>query len=211
MRRPPVVLIVVAVLLVGVGVGWASGTDTEAPTLAVAPAAPPEPVERAPAPAISGAEEVSAPTEAPAPSSSPVERVVETPEQHPPVVSEGAPGHLESKTEPLVVEVIEVATTTTTTIAPPATSPAAPSVAFSASQAYGSCDEPVPYDIFSGTAEPGSTVTISSPHGSGTAVADGSGHWERKVEFPGAPRGGSFTVTASGLGGSKSFSFTVGH
>lgn len=99
----------------------------------------------------------------------------------------------------------------TTTTAPPTTTTAAPvvTIAFSAAQAYGSCDEPVPYDIFSGQATPGSTITISSPHGSGSTTADSSGHWERKVEFPSAPRGEAFSVSVSGLGGSKTFSFTA--
>ncbi|MEM7142951.1 MAG: hypothetical protein AAF548_18145 [Actinomycetota bacterium] len=107
--------------------------------------------------------------------------------------------------------------TTTTAGAPPVTAPpttaaptpAAPAVAFTASQAYGSCEEPIPYDIFRGTATPGSTVTISSPYGNGSTTADGSGHWERTVEFPSAPRGESFTVTVSGVGGSKTFTFTA--
>lgn len=104
----------------------------------------------------------------------------------------------------------------TTTLAPPTTLPpstttTAPAVAiaFHAAQAYGSCDEPVPYDIFSGQATPGSTVSVSSPYGSGSTTADGQGHWERKVEFPAAPRGETFTVAVSGLGGSTTFSFTA--
>jgi len=103
-----------------------------------------------------------------------------------------------------------IAIVTTTTV-PPTTTTRVPvaTVAFRASQAYGSCGEEVPYDIFSGTATPGSTITISSPYGSGSATADGYGHWERTVEFPGAPSGETFAVTASGLGGSKTFQFTA--
>ena len=104
-------------------------------------------------------------------------------------------------------------TTTTTTVAPaPApTTTKAPvaTVAFSASQQYGSCGEAVPYDIFSGTATPGTTVTISSAYGSGTAVADAHGNWSRKVEFPSAPRNETFSVTVSGAGGSKTLDFTA--
>ncbi|MEM9465401.1 MAG: hypothetical protein AAGA90_08495 [Actinomycetota bacterium] len=102
--------------------------------------------------------------------------------------------------------------TTTTTIAAPSTS-AAPApvatVAFTAEQAYGSCGEAVPYDVFSGTATPGSAVSITSPHGSATAVADPQGHWSATVEFPSAPRGDTFTVSVTGLGGSTSFAFTA--
>ena len=45
--------------------------------------------------------------------------------------------------------------------------------------------------------------------GAPLTTADGHGHWERTVEFPSAPRGETFTVTVSGLGGSKSFTFTA--
>jgi hypothetical protein len=98
--------------------------------------------------------------------------------------------------------------TTPPAAAPPATSrPAA--VAFTASQAYGSCSEPVPYDIFSGTASPGVTVTVSSPYGSGSARADGGGNWEQTVEFPGAPRGETFPVSIVAPGGSTTLSFVA--
>jgi pimeloyl-ACP methyl ester carboxylesterase len=82
----------------------------------------------------------------------------------------------------------------TTTTAPPTTTTAAPTVtvAFTATQAFGSCDEPIPYDIFSGAATAGSTVSISSPYGSGSTTADANGHWEHKVEFPPALRGEQF-------------------
>ena len=116
------------------------------------------------------------------------------------------PDHLTGETPPPAAEAPAQIVTTTT--APPTTAPVV-TVAFTAAQAYGSCDESVPYDIFSGAATPGSTITISSPYGSGSATADGNGHWERTVEFPSAPRGETFSVSVSGLGGSKTFSFTA--
>lgn len=102
-------------------------------------------------------------------------------------------------------------TSTTTTAAPAPTTTAAPvaTVAFSASQQYGSCGEAVPYDIFSGTATPGTMVAISSPYGSGSATADAHGNWSRKVEFPSAPRNETFAVTVSGTGGSSMLHFTA--
>ncbi len=144
--------------------------------------------------------EVAAPgatttTETPAPSATLV-----------PITSE--PDHLvvaEAAPDPEPEAVVTTTSASPTTTVPPTTTTAAPAVtvAFSATQAYGSCDEPIPYDIFSGTATPGTSVAISSPYGSGSATADGNGHWEKKVEFAGAPKGETFAVTASGLGAAR--------
>lgn len=224
MRRPPVVLIVVAVLSTGVSVGWAAGSDSESPALHQSasaggddPATPEDPVlsstEQAVEPATvstDGTELVD--HEEAVDDAEGVERAVDSSEDPAaPAIGPASPPHLEEKTAPVAHEPEPVAAPTTTTAPPASVVPAQPAVAFTASQAYGSCDEPVPYDIFSGTADPGSTVTISSPYGSGSTTADGSGHWERKVEFPSAPRGSTFTVTASGIGGSERFDFSVGH
>ena len=133
------------------------------------------------------------------------------PSPTPEVVTPAQPDHLAPVADDTPAPAAVV--TTTTTVAPPTTTkaPSAPAatVAFTASQKYGSCGEAVPYDVFSGTANPGSTITISSSYGSGSTVADGNGHWSTTVEFPAAPRGETFTVTASGAGGSKTFSFTA--
>jgi hypothetical protein len=67
---------------------------------------------------------------------------------------------------------------------------------FSATQKYGTCSEPVPYDEFSGKAKPGSTVTVTSSHGSGSTTADGDGNWWIRVEFPSAPYNTTFSVKA---------------
>jgi len=71
--------------------------------------------------------------------------------------------------EPKVEEPKE---TTTTTIA---------EWLFTASQQYGSCSEPVPYDVFSGMAQPGTIVKISSPYGSGVAEVNDDGAWSVRV------------------------------
>lgn len=79
---------------------------------------------------------------------------------------------------------------------------------FTANQKYGSCSEPVPYDVFSGKAEPGTTVSVTSPHGSGTAALDGEGNWSVRVEFPTAPYEVEFTVTVKDQAGpTKNFAF----
>ncbi len=86
--------------------------------------------------------------------------------------------------------------------------PAAASVGFSAAAAFGSCGEDPPYDIYSGTADPGSRITIASAYGGGSATADGNGHWEKKVVFASAPIGETFSVSVSSAQGSDTFDFT---
>lgn len=79
---------------------------------------------------------------------------------------------------------------------------------FSASQKYGSCSEPVPYDEFYGKAKPGSTVDISSEFGGGSTVADKDGNYWVKVEFPSAPYGQVFSVKVKDeFGNKKVFEF----
>ncbi len=212
MRRPPVLIIVAAVLLAGVGVGWAARPDSEPQSesrveVSAAPA-----VDRSvPAePDVSSIDRASA-VDADRAQTRDIDVVVDvSDETRSAVTTDPSPAHLEEQSAAAAVTPIQVVTTTTTIPPPPTTAAAKPAVAFTATQAYGSCDEPIPYDIFSGTADPGSTVTISSPYGSGSAVADGAGHWERKVEFPSAPRGETFAVIASGVGGSKTLNFTAG-
>ena len=72
------------------------------------------------------------------------------------------------------------ATTAAPHVDPPTHPPAPPAdvVGFSAGAAFGSCSEDPPYDVYSGTASPGTTVTISSAFGGGSAQADEHGHWE---------------------------------
>jgi hypothetical protein len=79
---------------------------------------------------------------------------------------------------------------------------------FSANQKYGSCGEGTPYDVFYGTAVPGSVIEVSSPYGGGRVVVGERGKWEIKVFFEGAPVGEPFTVTVSAsTGESKQFTF----
>lgn len=74
---------------------------------------------------------------------------------------------------------------------------------FTATQQYGSCSEPVPYDVFSGKAKPGTIVKITSLHGSGVAEVNDDGAWSVRVEFPSALYNEQFTVTAKDHTGSK--------
>lgn len=79
---------------------------------------------------------------------------------------------------------------------------------FSASQKYGSCSEPVPYDEFSGKAKPGSTVSVSSEFGGGSTVVDEDGKYWVRVEFPSAPFGQVFSVKVKDeFGNKKVFEF----
>lgn len=88
---------------------------------------------------------------------------------------------------------------------PPPEEPPPPEegVAFTAFNTYGSCEETPPYDIYHGTADPGTTVTITSEYGSGSVSANGSGDWEKKVFFPEAPYGQTFVVTVKDHDGKK--------
>ncbi|MGI9585151.1 MAG: hypothetical protein ACR2N7_06125 [Acidimicrobiia bacterium] len=74
---------------------------------------------------------------------------------------------------------------------------------FWATQRFGNCSEPVPYDVFSGQAKPGSMVTISSEFGGGTVEAGPEGAWSLKVHFPEAPYNVPFVVKVKDAFGSK--------
>ena len=79
---------------------------------------------------------------------------------------------------------------------------------FSAFQKYGSCSEPIPYDEFSGTGKPGSTINVASPYGSGTTTVSEDGTYCLRVEFPEAPHETFFTVKVKDeFGNKKVFEF----
>jgi hypothetical protein len=85
-----------------------------------------------------------------------------------------------------------------------------PKIEFTASATYGSCAFDPPYDVYFGTAQPESKVTISSPYGGATTKADAEGRWEKKVFFSDAPVGETFLVTVRDESGSKKkFEFTA--
>ena len=70
-------------------------------------------------------------------------------------------------------------------------------VAKTANNTYGSCAEDPPYDIYYGTAPEGTSISISSPYGSGATTANASGEWSKQVFFEGAPLDEPFTVTVT--------------
>lgn len=81
-------------------------------------------------------------------------------------------------------------------------------VDFSAHQKYGSCGEVVPYDVFYGTASPGTKIWVASPYGEGMTVAGDNGGWDLKVKFPSAPAGKTFEVVVeTSEGDRKVFTF----
>ncbi|MDH5421642.1 MAG: hypothetical protein OEY55_07555 [Acidimicrobiia bacterium] len=105
-----------------------------------------------------------------------------------------------------------VADTTTTTTKPKedtTTTTKADFVEFSANQVYGTCPSSPPFDVFWGTAQPGSKVIVTSDYGGGSVFANAEGGWELRVEFPEAPADVFFLVTAKSVatGRAKSFEF----
>ena len=110
--------------------------------------------------------------------------------------------------EPEVEEPLATTTTTKAGEEPVTTTTAAVEWLFSANQKYGSCSEPVPFDVFNGRAKPGTIVTVSSPFGGGTTEVNDDGAWSRRVEFPSAPFNEQFLVTVTDHAGSqKVFTF----
>jgi hypothetical protein len=81
-------------------------------------------------------------------------------------------------------------------------------VDFTANQVHGSCEEDPPYEVFWGTATPGTKVKVWSEYGSAKVYAGDSGEWEVKVPFTYAPVGEPFTVTVSSGEVVREFSFT---
>lgn len=92
--------------------------------------------------------------------------------------------------------------TTSTTEAPPQ------GKEFTANATYFSCSESPPYDVYFGTADPGTMVTITSEYGSASVEVNGAGHWEKKVHFETASYGVPFLVTVKDhTGKTKQFEF----
>ncbi|MDJ0923487.1 MAG: hypothetical protein QNJ77_02905 [Acidimicrobiia bacterium] len=85
----------------------------------------------------------------------------------------------------------------TTTTKPPA------EVEFTAYQQFGSCEETPPYDIFWGTAPPGTPIYVESEYGSGVTEANEHGEWEIQVFFPEAPPEKVFAVKVKDNKGNK--------
>jgi hypothetical protein len=70
-------------------------------------------------------------------------------------------------------------------------------VAFTANNTHGTSHDHPPYDVYHGTAAPGSTVKVKSEYLEGGKVvttADSQGRWEVRATFVHAPRGSTFEV-----------------
>jgi hypothetical protein len=118
-------------------------------------------------------------------------------------------GNTSSPVEVTVTYTPDTASTTTTTAAPAfggsdesGTEGDTPAnvddgSTFSASAATGEARGFPVSDIFSGTAEPGSVISITSEFGSAEAVAGDDGTWEVKVTFEGATAEEPFLVTVA--------------
>ena len=97
-------------------------------------------------------------------------------------------------------------TTTTTTKAPKE------EYEFTAHNVYGVCEENPPYDVYWGTAPPGTPIYVESEFGTGSTVANEGGDWELRVNFPEAPAEEEFTVKVKDDKGNKfyfSFKYLV--
>lgn len=87
-----------------------------------------------------------------------------------------------------------------------------PKVAFTAHQAHGTSDDVPPYDVFWGTATPGTAIGAWSQYGTAKTTADAAGTWEVKVAFASAPAGTTFPVKVkSSAGDVRMFEFTWVH
>ena len=80
-------------------------------------------------------------------------------------------------------------------------------VPFTAVQTFRASVDAEPFEHFSGTATPLSTVSIQSPYGAAGAVADSQGRWSTAVFFdaPGGPE--PFTITVTAVNGEATFDF----
>lgn len=97
----------------------------------------------------------------------------------------------------------DVPETTTTTTTEPPKDPPKEEVEFTAHSVYGSCEESPPFDVYWGTAPPGTPIYVESEYGSGSTEANGNGDWELRVYFPEAPGDKEFTVKVKDNKGHK--------
>jgi len=71
-------------------------------------------------------------------------------------------------------------------------------VAVTAHRSFGSCAESPPYDVYYGTAPPGTAVTITSAYSDTVVFTVGAtGNWEKKVFFPESPIDTEIDVTVT--------------
>lgn len=98
--------------------------------------------------------------------------------------------------------------TTTTTTTSTSTTTTTVTVAFTAVRVNSTSNASPPYADYSGTANPGATISVTSAYGSADATANAQGNWSVRVTFPTAPVGLAFRVRATTAQGIRSFTFT---
>jgi hypothetical protein len=86
-------------------------------------------------------------------------------------------------------DVPEATTTTTSTTEAPKEE-----VEFTAYNVHGTSEQTPPFDVYWGTAPPGSPIFVESEYGGDSTTANENGDWELRVYFPDAPGGVEFTV-----------------
>jgi hypothetical protein len=94
--------------------------------------------------------------------------------------------------------------------APTTTTKAPKEIEFTAYSVYGVCEESPPFDVYWGTAPPGTPVYVESEYGSGSTTPNANGDWELRVYFPEAPAEKEFTVKVKDDKGNK-FLFSFKH
>ena len=110
--------------------------------------------------------------------------------------------------ETAVVITVFYAPPVTTTVPATTTTTKKELAEFDANATFGSCSEDPPFDIYYGVGEPGSTIFVQSPYGSGTTTVNGDGHFEVQVFFPDAPPDEGFLVKVKDqYGRQESFEF----
>jgi hypothetical protein len=108
-----------------------------------------------------------------------------------------------NQTEATVTVHYDLPETTTTTTTTTTSEPPKEEYEFTAYNVYGTCEEDPPYDVYWGTAPPGTPIYVKSEYGSGTTAANEHGEWEISVYFPEAPGGKEFTVKVKDDTGQK--------
>lgn len=87
--------------------------------------------------------------------------------------------------------------------------PTPPSIAFTASAAFTTCDSTPPFNEYWGTSTAGAVISITSPYGSGQVESNAEGHWEARLEFPEAPIGVAFNVHITSSKGEAVYDFPL--
>lgn len=82
-----------------------------------------------------------------------------------------------------------------------------PTVAFTASEEFGSGSGEAAFDVYSGAATPDDRIRVASEYGQGGVRADDEGQWSVRVTFGQAPPNEPFTVTVTNLGTGETFEF----